>query len=198
MSAVGASNLFMNTADCIRHGLSTFVTVFLIVILTGCEPGDDPNQATIFVPVQPKLPEAWHALENALVVSLSEEALDDELRAAMDVALASVDQERENWLKSSEEQKQRWAIKWGASTADSRIEYVWVRPLAWSQHRIEGVLANSPLNELTCGKILGDLVSFPVEEMADWISFLHDDFSGPYEGGYTLEILTERYGTPEH
>lgn len=196
MSDAGASNQSMNTLNRKRQGFSTSVAAFLTILLAGCEPGDDPNQNTVIIPIQPEMPVAWHVLDDALVVSLSEEAIDDELRAAMDVALASADEERENWRFSSNEQKRRWAIKWGASTADGRIEYVWVRPLAWSQYRIEGVLANSPQNELTCGKIRGDLVSFPVEELADWIRFLSDDFNGPYEGGYTLEVLTNRYGTP--
>ena len=94
------------------------------------------------------------------------------------------------------EQKKRWAIKWAAPTAEDQIEYVWVRPVAWSSHRIEAVLANTPLNELMCGKTKGDYVSFPIEQMADWIRFLSDDFQGHYEGGYTLKILTERYGSP--
>ena len=119
-------------------------------------------------------------------------AIDDELEAAMSVARASAADERENWHYSSPEQKKRWAIKWAAPTAEDQIEFIWVRPVAWSSHRIEAVLANTPLNELAGGKTKGDYVSFPIEQMADWIRYLNDDFQGEYEGGYTLKLLTER------
>ncbi len=77
-----------------------------------------------------------------------------------------------------------------------------MRPLHWSAFRIEGVLASTPANQLTSGKTLGDLVSFPIEELSDWIRYSSDaplaggEFDRPYEGGFTVKLLEKRHGKP--
>jgi uncharacterized protein YegJ (DUF2314 family) len=163
--------------------------------IAGC--GDrTPPPAPQVVRATPEAGPAWQVLDDAVVVAVDPAAIDDELQAAMDVARSSAAAEREQWLYAPPEQKRRWAIKWAAPTADDRIEFIWVRPVTWSPHRIEGVLANSPTTELACGRTKGELVSFPIEELADWIHFRSDDFSGAFDGGFTVDALAGRFGAP--
>ncbi len=197
MSPPRASNLEKMHINGLKSLLLPTWLGLLAFVPVACVETEAPNPINDQVAGEAAPESQWYVLEDSTVISLTEAQTDDELQAAINVALASAAQERENWQYSNPQQKQRWAIKWAASTADDRIEYVWVRPVQWSAYRVEGVLANTPQNELTCNKTLGEYVSFPVEEMADWIRFLSDDFSGPYEGGYTLEVLTNRYGTPQ-
>jgi len=71
--------------------------------------------------------------------------------------------------------------------------------LNWSPFRVEGILATTPITELECGKIAGDLVSFPIEELTDWMRDTgRKDANGEpvVEGGYTTKALAKRFGNP--
>jgi hypothetical protein len=141
----------------------------------------------------------------------------------MEQARKTAEQARQRWLYTSSDDRPRWAVKWaaplagkptrsvrgtGGATGDDaeggNVEHVWVSPVHWSPFRIEGVLASTPVNDLACGKTLGDLVSFPIEELSDWIHFgtatasaAGSDPNAPHEGGFTVQLLMEEYGTPK-
>jgi uncharacterized protein YegJ (DUF2314 family) len=98
------------------------------------------------------------------------------------------------------ERETRWFIKWavriepaGEPPPDGaeRSEHLWVRPLTWSAHRVEGVLLTSP-HEATIGKSPGDFVAFSTDELSDWARLLDDTLEGPRQGGFTLDVL-ERF-----
>lgn len=173
--------------------LATAIFAAFCASLPGCEPLEEPEAPEPASTSQEK-PSRWKLLENATVVSLPEDEPDAELEAAMIEARNTAPGQSELWLTARSERQDRWAIKWAAPTAEDRVEYVWVRPLSWTQHRIEGILANTPQNELACAKTLGEPVSFPARQLADWIHFQTDNFDGPYDGGFTVRILNERFG----
>ncbi len=181
-------------AETAKH-LSLAIALFAAICasLPGCEPLEEPKAPDLVSESQEK-PSRWKLLENAMVVSLPEDEPDAELEAAMTKARNTAPGQSELWLTARPERQDRWAIKWAAPTAEDRVEYVWVRPLSWTQHRIEGILANTPQNELACAKTLGEPVSFPARQLADWIHFRTGNFDGPYAGGFTVSILSERYG----
>jgi uncharacterized protein YegJ (DUF2314 family) len=122
----------------------------------------------------------------------------------MEQARATAEQARQKWLYTAADDRPRWSVKWAAPLAGNvteRTEHVWVSPVHWSPFRIEGVLASTPVNDLACGKHLGELVSFPIEELSDWIHFANvpaanADPTAPHEGGFTVQLLTEEYGNP--
>jgi uncharacterized protein YegJ (DUF2314 family) len=74
------------------------------------------------------------------------------------------------------------------------VEYLWVTPLHWSPFRVEGRLANPPQRELPGGAQLGDIVSFPAEQFVDWVHFTEQRVDGPREGGFTIDVLEDRFG----
>ncbi|MCZ6835216.1 MAG: DUF2314 domain-containing protein [Planctomycetota bacterium] len=193
MTGTRASNLL--TMQKFFQISMTWIVAIAWLLAGGCT-DSDANRSTVIVQAAPEPGSAWNVVEDSIVVALNVDEIDDELEAAMAVAIASADVERENWRYSSPEQKKRWAIKWAAPTIENQIEFLWVRPVAWSPHRIEAVLSNTPLNELLCGKTKGDYVSFPIEEMADWIRYLNENFQGEFEGGFTVKVLSDRYGSP--
>jgi hypothetical protein len=78
-------------------------------------------------------------------------------------------------------------------------EHVWVQPINWSPFRIEGVLLSEPVHALDSGRTTGEIVSFPIDELSDWIHFAADPATNPdapFEGGYTVTVLEEEYGRP--
>jgi hypothetical protein len=84
-------------------------------------------------------------------------------------------------------------------TADSLTEHVWVQPINWSPFRVEGVLLSKPLRPLECGRSAGELVSFPIDELADWLHYAADPATNPdapFEGGFTVKTLEQTYGRP--
>lgn len=147
-----------------------------------------------------KTPSAWHSGNGSALVGVDDEAHQAELAAAIAQARATAEQARKDFLTATPTEKTRWWVKWGATTVNEEVEHVWVQPLNWSPFRIEGLLASSPLAELTCGKSVGELVSFPIEELSDWIHFTGDSpdptLNDPHEGGFTARVLESHYGTP--
>lgn len=119
------------------------------------------------------------------------------LSAAIEQARRTAEEARERWSTSPAHEHDRWAVKWAAPLAEvpasdpaETVEYVWVRPVHWSPFRVEGVLASDPVHELESGRTLGELVSFPIEELADWVRYHTDDVDGPRDGGFTIDALT--------
>jgi uncharacterized protein YegJ (DUF2314 family) len=47
-----------------------------------------------------------------------------------------------------------------------------------------------------CGRKAGELVSFPVEELSDWLHLLDGTIEGGREGGFTIDLLEQRHGPP--
>lgn len=175
----------------------------LLVSLCGCSETDDAPVKTITRPAQPQeqpKPSPWQITDGAARIALASEIDDYELADAIAQAQASADEARKRWQSATNQQRNQWAIKWAAPTVDGNIEHVWVKPiLAWSKFRIEGRLANQPLAELACDKTLGQSVSFPIEELSDWLFLAEsaDEEESLREGGFTIKLLQQRYGDPE-
>ena len=91
------------------------------------------------------------------------------------------------WRTATPEEAERWMIKWAAPTLDDTVEYLWVRPLVWTDFRIEGILLNTPVRET--GYDAGGMVGFPIEEMADWVYLIDGDMSSARRGGFTIDVL---------
>ncbi len=179
----------------IRHIMLRIAIAGLPLAVVACEDQPPPPQLQAESP-QPAPPSLWQDGPRSPIVAIDESADDPEMVEAMKAARASAEDARKRWSLATSEQRARWAIKWAAPTADGRTEHVWVSPVRWSKFRIEGVLTSEPVNELANGKSLGDLVSFPIDELSDWIFLKTDDFTGPREGGFTVNVLEKRYGTP--
>lgn len=172
--------------------------LLLLAAGLGCEPLEqtDPSPAPSSGSPPPAVASNWHTLDDALIVQVPGDEIDEELEQAIFEAREAAEDQQKAWLQSAPSIRGRWAIKWAASTADGRVEYIWVHPVSWTQFRIEGTLANTPLNELACAKTLGESVGFPIEELADWIHYTTANLDGPHEGGFTMKVLKDRYGEP--
>ncbi|HWB19192.1 MAG TPA: DUF2314 domain-containing protein [Phycisphaerales bacterium] len=137
----------------------------------------------------------WLATQTDSVVVISDVNVQSQLAVAADRARTSADQARVKWA-SQPSQRDRWAIKWSAPTLEGAPEQVWVVPVNWSEFRIEGRLVTDPIRTLECGKSQGDIVSFPANELVDWVYLADGKPDGQREGGFTLKVLEERAGKP--
>ena len=141
-------------------------------------------------------PSAWRIVDESPQLALPEDFDDEVMRAAIVKARQTASDARMRWLDAPPEDLARWAIKWAAPTIESGVEHVWVVPVNWSPFRIEGHLANPPQRELECGKSLNDLVSFPIEQLVDWVHTIpRAEEPEAREGGYTIKVLEARYGS---
>ena len=144
-------------------------------------------------------------------VGVRDEALEQELRDAAAQAQRTARTARERWLEAPPSARDHWAVKWAAPLTRGDelrpggddapperppVEYVWVIPVSWSPWRIEGVLASTPQRRI--GYVVGDLVGFPVDELADWVHTqdgpVHSHFRGRREGGFTVRVLEREFG----
>jgi uncharacterized protein YegJ (DUF2314 family) len=179
-----------------RHASRCFAIMLVAVSLTmSCEEHapTPPSDSGTAAGVQPSL---WHRIDDRYLVAVPDEASDEALAAATAEARRTADEARETWQVTPPARRDHWAIKWAAPTEDEGVEQVWVQPLHWSPFRIEGRLVSEPRAALVCGKRGGDLVSFPADELTDWIHLPTGDWNGPREGGFTVKVLEERYGKP--
>lgn len=139
----------------------------------------------------------WQREEGTAVV-IAEDG--EDLRDAMQAARDTLADANSRWAAADEADRDRWALKWAATSEDgATTEYLWVFPITWSAYRVEGTLASQPSAAIARAK--GDVVSFPAEEIADWIHTLdgpvHTHFDGRREGGFTVAVLQDRYGQPK-
>lgn len=164
------------------------------VVVAACEPAADPTPAATDADEPGLGGPAWRDAGGSLIV-----AVDDEVAAALDAAAAEARRTapaaRARWVAAADDERDRWAVKWAAPTADGGIEHVWVLPAAWTDFRIEGILASPPGRPLRCGRTLGEPVGFAAEQLSDWVRGIDDPAAR--EGGYTLRVLDEMYGRPD-
>ncbi|MDY7107260.1 MAG: DUF2314 domain-containing protein [Planctomycetota bacterium] len=174
----------------------------------GCEQRPAPDASDMAAPrtadddTQPR--SDWRRVDDSPQVALEADADDEALAAAIARARATAERARLRWRATPTDEREGWAIRWAAPTADDGLEYLWVEPIHWSRHRVEGRLANPPQRELACGKHLDDLVSFPIEQLADWIAPPGEGISEPGDaeraagetrtGGFTVRLMEKRYG----
>jgi len=167
-------------------------------------------------------PMAWQRIHDAEVVAVDDALAQQALESATAEARRSLDDARQRWTVANAAERHLWAIKWaaprapaaaqgggdaaaaanaadGASAGEPQVEHVWVQPINWSPFRIEGRLLSPPAAALESGRTQGEIVSFPVDEVSDWIHFSEDPAVNPaatFEGGYTVKVLEQRYGRP--
>jgi len=137
---------------------------------------------------------AWRTIDGSATAVTG--AVDPQLAAAITRARSTAGDARQRWAALGASNRAGWAVKWAAPTTEGGVEHVWIRPTTWSRHRIEGWLASPPQNPLACGHLLGELVSFPAEELSDWVQFTEGTSQGPRQGGFTIDLLEQRHGRP--
>src|SRR5690349_19897978 len=162
----------------VHRRLSTVPNCCLLILVaalgtTACTHDAAPPDQPATQAAAPK-PSLWKSIDPASPVAVVSPVNESKLRAAMEQARSTAEQARQKWLYTAADDRPRWAVKWAAPLAGhaaatmssaERTEHVWVSPVHWSPFRIEGVLASTPVNDLACGKHLGELVSFPIEEL---------------------------------
>jgi uncharacterized protein YegJ (DUF2314 family) len=169
--------------------------------VTGCDRSDIGMGETTSAKTQKA--SAWHSVGEAdSVVAIDNEATQAELDAAIAMARQTMEDARLRFNADAPEDRSRWLINWAAQVvADDAaaelqaVEHVWVMPLNWSPFRVEGVLMSQPVRDLACGKTRDELVSFPIEELADWRCTCPDVQPGDAQGGFTIAALKSRYGS---
>lgn len=176
------------------------VLVAFICILCGCVDTGSDSSTTSSKDSAPKT-SPWQPGTNGSepVIAVPMEADDPDMQAAIAEARKTAEDARKRWTAADAHGRTQWAIKWAAPTADEKIEHVWVQPISWSPFRIEGILKSEPRTPLAAGKTTGQLVSFPIEELSDWLYVTQvDPRTGQMttEGGFTNKVLEARYGKP--
>jgi uncharacterized protein YegJ (DUF2314 family) len=166
-----------------------------VLAAAACEQGEPPRALDPPPQTTPDVGSAWRTLDGSAGVAVAGSADDPVLAAAIERARSTAGRARERW-QADPKGRDAWAVKWAAPTVGGDVEHVWVRPLAWSRFRIEGRLASPPQAELACGRQAGDLVSFPAEELSDWLHLLDGTLDGRREGGFTIDALERRHGPP--
>jgi len=136
----------------------------------------------------------------AFLIAVRDEAIMTELEEASRQARESAEEARLRWTDAVlSERRSQWMVKWSAPVSwrdesGETVEHVWMRPVEWSPFRIEGVLLSSPRADI--GAIEGELVSFPVEQVSDWVHIAEVNGAQTREGGFTLEVLEKHFGMP--
>lgn len=187
--------------------IACILSVCLIALaLAGCAENDTPD--AVVIPEPP--PSPWQSDGQGWLIALPEHEDDARLATAIAQARLTAADARERWLESPESERTNWAVKWAAplqydrgndndekaETDSDAVEHVWVMPMHWSPFRIEGVLISDPVNTLHNERARGDLVSFPIEELSDWVHFVKGDPDGARVGGFTIDALEATYGKP--
>jgi uncharacterized protein YegJ (DUF2314 family) len=134
-------------------------------------------------------------LDDAPGFAVAVKADDPNLAEAVGRAQASAEEARRRW-RADPAGGDDWAVKWAAPTVGGGVEHVWIRPVTWSRFRIEGWLVSHPQAKLLCGRKAGELVSFPAEELSDWVHLADGTMDGRREGGFTIDLLEHRHGRP--
>jgi hypothetical protein len=178
---------------------STFCLLLALAALAaGCEPpapttvARDEPEAVEPAPAAPR----WQRADGSLQVALPADADDEELAAAIAEAQRTADDARRRWALTRPESRRGWLVEWAAETEGEGTEFVWVEPLHWSLHRVEGRIASPPQRPLAAGRGLGDLVGFPAGELVDWIEPGPGAYGEPARGGFTVAVLEARFGRP--
>lgn len=185
--------------------------IVLLCITLAC-PGCDTRTADSQVaPADPAPQSPWQSSASGWLISIPESLEHAELAEAIQSARDTAAHARQRWLESPQSQRRNWLVQWAvpfeapadaATDSDAiddnytAVEYLWVQPLHWSSFRIEGILISQPANPLPNDRSRGQHVSFPIQELSDWVCFTTGDAHGPREGGFTLAILEAKYGTP--
>ncbi len=167
----------------------------VVLAAAGCE------ERPAIAPAEPPLTStpdgsAWRSIDGSLRVAATPD-IDTELAAAIGQARSTAAEAGAKWASEPGEGRTNWAVKWAAPTSSGGVEHVWVRPTSWTVHRIEGWLASPPQSPLACGRVQGDLVSFPAEALSDWARFTEGSWEHPVEGGFSIRVLEARYGRPD-
>ena len=173
--------------------------VIALTLLAGCETREPSTEAETRPPapvVTETPPSPWRSVGGSKQVALPADEIGPALADAIATARRTADDARKRWSETPPDDRASWAIKWRATTGDGGHEFVWVEPIAWSGFRIEGRLASPPQRPLACGRGRDELVSFPADELADWVRYARADFSGKHEGGFTMEALEQSFGPP--
>jgi uncharacterized protein YegJ (DUF2314 family) len=161
----------------------------LVFTLAGCSEPPPPTP-TVRDDPEPPPPSPWR--DDKIAVPDGEA-----LQQAIDEARTTAAEARRRWTGGDLDARSRWAIKWAAETIDGGVEHVWIMPVtSWTEHRIEGVLASEPHRPLLSGRVVGDPVSLPADDLSDWAHFIDGDRAGPREGGFTIDALSEQFGEP--
>lgn len=175
--------------------------LMIAAISFGCEERD-PRALTDSPSASPEAESPWRVDdvngERSVRRSIERAEMHEQLAAAIEQARETADKARRQWRETPESQQHRWAVKWAARIADDAdaVEHVWVRPLHWSPFRIEGILLNEPDRPLAASGTSpsrGEIVSFPVEELSDWVRWHADKPNDRRDGGFTIAVL-ERTG----
>jgi uncharacterized protein YegJ (DUF2314 family) len=196
---------------CLLHNLLKHLRIFMAFILVamisaqlGCEDGDSRLTESTPAAALPESP--WRVGEvngeRSARLPIERDDLRKELEAAAERAQQTVNEAREQWRKTPESQRHRWAVKWAAPVAEDEnaVEHVWVRPMHWSHFRIEGALLSAPDRSLDAAgssgdsPTRGDIVSFPVEELSDWVRWHADNANAERDGGFTIDVLEQAAG----
>jgi hypothetical protein len=185
----------------------------LALALSGCErePTGSSPPATEPAGIIAK-PMLWKGLGDEAIVAVNDPAVERALADAGAAARKSLDDARQRWAIAKPAERGLWAVKWAAPLAPplsqsapasepaaagaASVEHIWVQPINWSPFRIEGVLLSTPRGALECGRSAGEIVSFPIDELSDWIHFASEAPDAPFEGGYSVKVLEEAYGKP--
>lgn len=174
----------------------------IIVIGSGCIPNNEAPQREASIT---ETPTPWQPGDDGWMIALPESMQNADLAEAIAKAKDSTADARTRWLATPETQREHWAVKWAApldrtdsnsSNDAASVEHLWVLPLHWSAFRIEGRLLSQPVGTLPNGRKKGDLVSFPIEDLSDWVYFVSGEATGERIGGFTIDVLEDRYGSP--
>jgi uncharacterized protein YegJ (DUF2314 family) len=167
------------------------------LVPAGCKPAE-PNETAAPTSRARGAPDsAWKSIDDSSQVAVPIDESSEAMQRAIARARETAESAMRRWREATDDDRPYWAIKWAAPTADGEVEYLWVTPLHWSPFRVEGRLANPPQRELRDGARLGDMVSFPAEQLVDWVHFNEQRLDGPREGGFSIDVLEERFGPAE-
>ena len=186
----------------VQRTLQLTVSLFAsFVVLISCERADDAEPETTSADTQHNHREQipnWEVEVSRITIdtaSLQNEEFENAMATAIAKARQTAAEAQMFWEATDDNDKRQWLIKW-AAPANGSVEYLWVLPVTWSPFRVEGILATMPVQSSIDFEV-GDMVSFPIEELVDWVHRLEGTMDGPRRGGFTVDVIEEFLGAPD-
>ena len=156
--------------------------------ITGCGEADhqpDSDGPGIEVPAEAS---AWRAVDGSTVLALPPD--DPALQALTAMPVEELARTRDRFLADEDNDDATWFVLWATESSASGREFLWLQVAGWTEFRIEGFIASSPIAPADSSIVLGRFRGVAPDEVIDWMRVTADST----QGGQAIGLLERDHG----